>query len=149
MKIILGKLNQLPHRSVNGVSRRKVSRRAIREEGGSQEEAAVSASSITSVTSHGHTCAAGCPAQQMYMQETGDWKETQEQLLRYQLAGQDQLLLLCPDLRQVKQQLQEQSQLGKDSGSSGLSRGKKVPCGASKAFCLHSVPPEAITNSCD
>ncbi|XP_024413827.2 fibrocystin isoform X2 [Desmodus rotundus] len=143
MKIILGKLNQLPHRSVNGVSRRKVSRRAIRE------EAAVSASSITSVTSHGHTCAAGCPAQQMYMQETGDWKETQEQLLRYQLAGQDQLLLLCPDLRQVKQQLQEQSQLGKDSGSSGLSRGKKVPCGASKAFCLHSVPPEAITNSCD
>ncbi|XP_045699281.1 fibrocystin isoform X7 [Phyllostomus hastatus] len=144
MKIILGKLNQLPHQSVNGVSRRKVSRRAVREEGGSREEAAVSAPSVTGITSHGHTCAAGCPAQQMYMQETGNWKETQEQLLRYQLAGQDQLLLLCPDLRQAKQQLQEQSQLGKDSGSAGLSQGKKVPCGANKAFCLRSVHPEAI-----
>ncbi|XP_036910620.1 fibrocystin isoform X3 [Sturnira hondurensis] len=143
MKIILDKLNQLPHRSVNGVSRRKVSRRAIREEGGSREEAAVSAPSVTSVTSHGHTCAAGCPAQQMYVQETGNWKETQEQLLRYQLAGRDQLLLLCPDLRQAEQQLQEQSRLGKDSGSSGLSQGKKVPCGANKAFSLHSVHPEA------
>ncbi|KAM5324481.1 fibrocystin isoform 3-T3 [Glossophaga mutica] len=138
MKIMLGKLNQLPHRSVNGVSRRKVSHRAVRE------EAAVSAPSIASVTSRGHTCAAGCPAQQMYMQETGNWKETQEQLLRYQLTGQDQLLLLCPDLRQAKQQLQEQSQLGKDSGSSGLSQGKKVPCDANEPFCLHSVHPEAI-----
>ncbi|XP_054425451.1 fibrocystin [Pteronotus mesoamericanus] len=144
MRLMLGKLNQLPHQSVNGVSRRKVSRRAVGEEGGSRTEAAVSAPSITSITSHGHSCAAGCPAQQMYMQETGNWKETQEQLLRYQLTDQDQLLLLCPDLRQGKQQLQEQSPLGKGSGSSGLSPEKKVSCSANKAFCLHSVRQEAI-----
>ncbi|XP_023598441.1 fibrocystin-like [Trichechus manatus latirostris] len=41
MKVMLGKLNQLPHQSLNGVSRRKVSHRAAREEDGSREEAAV------------------------------------------------------------------------------------------------------------
>ncbi|KAM7135915.1 fibrocystin isoform 7-T8 [Molossus nigricans] len=140
MQVILGKQNQLPHQPVNGVSRRKVSRRAVREEDGGREEAAVS----TSTTSPGHTCAPGSPAQQMYMQETGNWKEVQEQLLRYQQAGQDQLLLLCPDLRQTRQQLQKQSRLGKDSGSSGLSQEKKASFGANQAFSLHSVHPEAI-----
>lgn len=141
---MLGKLNQLPHQSVNGVSRRKVSRRAVREEGGGQEEAAVSAPSTTTVTSPGHTCAPGSPGQQMCMQEAGNWKEAQEQLLRYQLAGHDQLLLLCPDLRHGRQQMQEQSRLAKDGGSSGRSQEKKASCGASEAFCLHSVHPEGI-----
>ncbi|ELK28746.1 Fibrocystin [Myotis davidii] len=144
MKVMLGKLNQLPHQSVNGVSRRKVSRRAVREEGGGREEAAVSAPSTTTVTSPGHTCAPGSPGQQMCMQEAGNWKEAQEQLLRYQLAGQDQLLLLCPDLRHGRQQMQEQSRLAKDGGSSGSSQEKKASCGASEAFCLHSVHPEGI-----
>ncbi|XP_070274536.1 fibrocystin [Myotis yumanensis] len=144
MKVMLGKLNQLPHQSVNGVSRRKVSRRAVREEGGGREEATVSAPSTTTVTSPGHTCASGSPAQQMCMQDAGNWKEAQEQLLRYQLAGQDQLLLLCSDLRHGRQQMQEQSRLAKDGGSSGCSQEKKASCGASEAFCLHSVHPEGI-----
>nr|KAF6507232.1 PKHD1 ciliary IPT domain containing fibrocystin/polyductin [Rousettus aegyptiacus] len=144
MKVMLGKLNELPHQSLNGVSRRKVSRRAVQEEGGSREGAAVPAPTVTSVTSHRHTCALSPSVQQTYMQETRGWKEAQEQLLRYQLAGQDQLLLLCPDLRQERQQLQDQSQLGKDSGSLGLSQEKKASCGATEAFCLHSVHAEAI-----
>lgn len=143
MKVILGKPNQLPHESLNGVSRRKVSRRAVREEGGSRE-AAVPAASITCVTSHRHTCTLGSPAQQVYVQENGSWKEPQEQLLRYQLAGRDQQLLLCSDLGQERQTLQDQSRLGKDSGSTRLSQENKAPCGATETFCLHSVHPEAI-----
>ncbi|XP_074189167.1 fibrocystin isoform X5 [Rhinolophus sinicus] len=143
MKVILGKPNQLPHESLNGVSRRKVSRRAVREEGGSRE-AAVPAASITCVTSHRHTCTLGSPAQQVYVQENGNWKEAQEQLLRYQLAGRDQQLLLCSDLGQERQKLQDQSRLGKDSGSTRLSQENKAPCGATETFCLHSVHPEAI-----
>lgn len=141
---MVGKLNQLPHQSANGVSRRKVSRCAVQEEGGGREEVIVSAPSTTTVTSPVHTCAPGSPAQQMCMQEPENWKEAQEQLLRYQLAGQDQRLLLCPDLRHGRQQMQEQIRLGKDSGSSGLSQEKKASCGASEVFCLHSVHPEAI-----
>ncbi|XP_023383464.1 fibrocystin-like [Pteropus vampyrus] len=144
MKVMLGKLNELPHQSLNGVSRRKVSRRAVQEEGGSREGAAVPAPTITGVTSHRHTCALSPSVQQTYVQETGDWKEAQEQLLRYQLAGQDQLLLLCRDLPQERQQLQDQSQLGKDGGSLGLSQEKKASCGVTEAFCLHSVHAEAI-----
>ncbi|KAM5286797.1 fibrocystin isoform 2-T3 [Hipposideros larvatus] len=144
MKVILGKLNQLPRESLNGVSRRKVSRRAVREEGGSREEAAAPAAGIACVTSHGHTCALGYPAQQVYAQEAGNWKEAQEQLLRYQLAGRDQQLLLCADLGRERQKLQDQSRLGKDNGSTRLSQEKKASCGATEAFCLHSVHPEAV-----
>lgn len=105
--------------SVDGVSRRKVCHRVVQKKGGSREEAAVPAPSINCVTSHGHTCAPGSPAQQVHLQETGNWKEAQEQLVRYQLAGQDRLLLLCSDLRQERQKLQGKSQspLGKESGS--------------------------------
>uniref|UniRef100_A0A2K6TLR9 Fibrocystin n=1 Tax=Saimiri boliviensis boliviensis TaxID=39432 RepID=A0A2K6TLR9_SAIBB len=80
----------------------------------------------------------------VYLQETGNWKEVQEQLLRYQLAGQDQLLLLCPDLRQERQHLPEQSLLSKKSGNMGLSQEKKASCGATEAFCLQSVHPGTI-----
>ncbi|KAM8778544.1 fibrocystin isoform 3-T3 [Rhynchonycteris naso] len=138
MKVMLAKLNQLPHQSVNGVSRRKVSRQAVRE------EATVPAPSDPGVTAPGPTCTPGPPAQQLYMQETGNWKEAQEQLLRYQLAGQDQRLLLCADLRQAQQPLWEQSGLGRDSGSTGISQEKTAICGAREAFCLHSVPSEAV-----
>ncbi|XP_070370876.1 fibrocystin isoform X2 [Equus asinus] len=143
-KVMLGKLNQLPHQSLNGVSRRKVSHRTVGEEHGSREGAAVPAPNLTSLTSHGHTCAPGSPAQQVCVQETGNWKKAQEQLLRYQLAGQDQLLLLCPDLRQERQRMQGQSQLGKEGGRLGLSQEKKTSCGATESFCLHSVRPETI-----
>ncbi|XP_009449721.4 fibrocystin isoform X5 [Pan troglodytes] len=139
MKVMLGKVNQCPHQLMNGVSRRKVSRHIVRE-----EEAAVPAPGTTGITSHGHICAPGAPAQQVYLQETGNWKEGQEQLLRYQLTGQDQLLLLCPDFRQERQQLPGQSRLSKQSGSLGLSQEKKASCGATEAFCLHSVHPETI-----
>ncbi|XP_024621685.1 fibrocystin isoform X1 [Neophocaena asiaeorientalis asiaeorientalis] len=146
MKVTLGKLNQLPHQSRNGVSRRKVSRRAVQEEGGSREEAeaAVPAPGTTSVTSHGNTCALGSPAQQLYLQETGSWKESQEQVLRYQLSGQDQLLLPCPDLRRETQRLQGQSRLGKEHVSLGLPQEKPASCSAAETFCLHSVCPEAV-----
>ncbi|ELV09929.1 Fibrocystin [Tupaia chinensis] len=133
-KVILGKLNQHPHQPLNGVSRRKVSRRTVGE-----EEAAGSTPSITSITSHGPSCMPGSLAQQVNLQETGDWKETQEQLLRYQLAGQGQMLMLCPDLKPQKQQLQ--GGLCKDSGGLGRSQEKTAPCGATEAFCLHSVHP--------
>ncbi|XP_052503788.1 fibrocystin [Budorcas taxicolor] len=144
MKVMLAKLNQLPHQSLNGVSRRKVSHRVVREEGGSREEAAVPAPSIASVTSQRNTCTPGSPAQQKCLQESGGWKGAQEQVLRYQLAGQDQLLLLCPDLRRERQRLQGQSQLGKGHISLGLSQEKPGSCGATEAFCLHSVHPEAV-----
>ncbi|XP_054554835.1 fibrocystin isoform X2 [Talpa occidentalis] len=143
MKVMLGRLNHLPHQSLNGVSRRKVSRLAAREEeGSSRADAAGPSPNLTSGTSHRHTCLPGSPAQQMYLQESGTWKEAQEQLLRYQLAGRDQLLLLCPDLRQERQQFQGQSQLAKASDSLGLSQEKQASCGAAEALCLHSLRPE-------
>ncbi|XP_047413699.1 fibrocystin isoform X2 [Sciurus carolinensis] len=135
MKVTLGRLNQLPNHSPDGVSRRKVSRHA-----GPEAEAAVSAPNITTVASQ----RPGSPSPQMYLQETGNWKAAQEQLLRYQLAGQDRLLLLCPDLRQDSQQSQGQSQLTKRSSSLGLSQEKKVFCGATETFCLHSAQPETV-----
>lgn len=132
--------------SVDGVSRRKVCHRVVQKKGGSREEAAVPAPSINCVTSHGHICAPGSPAQQVHLQETGNWKEAQEQLVRYQLAGQDQLLLLCSDLRQERQKLQGKSQspLGEESGSLGLSHEKKAPCDANPATRLYSVHPATI-----
>ncbi|XP_069418909.1 fibrocystin isoform X4 [Ovis canadensis] len=144
MKVMLAKLNQLSHQSLNGVSRRKVSHRVVREEGGSREEATVPAPSIASVTSHRNTCTPGSPAQQECLQDSRGWKGAQEQVLRYQLAGQDQLLLLCPDLRRERQRLQGQSQLGKGHISLELSQEKPGSCGATEAFCLHSVHPEAV-----
>lgn len=141
---MVDKLNQLPHQSLNGVSRRKVGHRAVQKEVGRQEEAVAPALGLTSVPSQGHTCAPGSLAQQVYLQETGNWREAQEQLVRYQLAGQDQQLLLCPDFRQERQQLQGQRQLGKERGSVGLSQEKKDSCGATQAFSLHSVHAETI-----
>ncbi|XP_032319137.1 fibrocystin isoform X2 [Camelus ferus] len=144
MKVLRGRLNQLPHQSLNGVSRRKGSRPVVREEGGRQAEAAAPAPGVAGVTAHGNPCAPGSPAQQVYLQETGSWKEAQEQLLRYQLAGQDQLLLLCQDLRQERQRLHGQSRLDKDTVSLGLSQEKPASCGTTEAFCLHPVHPEAV-----
>ncbi|XP_008823437.1 fibrocystin [Nannospalax galili] len=138
MKARQGRLNQLPQLPMNGVSRRKVTRQAVPE-----EKAAIHAPRIPRVTSQGLTCAPGSPAQQPTLQETGNWKEAQEQLLRYQLAGQEQLLLLCPDLRQARQQWQEPSQLNKGRGCLRLSQ-EKGSCAATETFCLHSAPPETI-----
>ncbi|XP_059034219.1 fibrocystin isoform X8 [Mustela lutreola] len=144
MKVIVDRLNQLPHQSLNGVSRRKVGRRAAQEEGGRREEVVAPAPSITGVTSQGHTCAPGSPAQQVYLQETGTWKEAQEQLVTYQMAGQDQRLLLCPDLRQEREQMQGQTPLSQERGHLGLSQEKKASCGATQEFCPHSVHLETI-----
>ncbi|XP_073938075.1 fibrocystin isoform X2 [Castor canadensis] len=139
MKVMLGRLNQHRHQSLDGVSRRKVSRCTVPE-----EEIIVPAPRVTRVTSQGHTCAPGSPAQQVHLQETGNWKEVQEQLLRYQLAGRDQLQLLRPDLRQDKQTWQGQSQLNKESSNLGLSQEKKASCVSTETFCLHSAPPKTI-----
>nr|BAB39334.1 hypothetical protein [Macaca fascicularis] len=49
-----------------------------------------------------------------------------------------------PGLRQERQQLPGQSWLSKQSGRLGLSQEKKASCGATEAFCLHSVCLEAI-----
>ena len=135
---MLAKLNQLPHQSLNGVSRRKVSHCVVRE------EAAPPTPSIASVTSHGDTRMPGSPAQQAYLQENGGRKAAQEQALGCQLAGRGQLLLLCPDLGRERQRLQGRSQLGKGHSSLGLSREKPGSCGATEAFCLRSVHPEAV-----
>ncbi|XP_060046033.1 fibrocystin isoform X3 [Erinaceus europaeus] len=143
-KVMLSRLNQLPQQSLNGVSRRKVSSLAIREEESSQEEVTVPAPRTTTVTFGKHTSAPGSPAQQVYLQESGNCKEVQEQLLRYQLAGQDQLMQLCPDIRQNMHQLQDQNRLGKKRGSSVVSQEKKTSYDDTEAFCLHSVHPEAI-----
>ncbi|KAG3289625.1 PKHD1, fibrocystin/polyductin [Ictidomys tridecemlineatus] len=139
MKVMLGRLNQLPNHALDGVSRRKVSSHTVPEEG-----PATAAPSITGVTSQRHPCAPGSPSQQLYLQESGNWKAAQEQLLRYQLAGQDRLLLLCPDLRQESHRWQGQSQLIKRSSSLGLSQEKKASCGATEKFCLHSAQPETV-----
>ncbi|KAM6185543.1 LOW QUALITY PROTEIN: fibrocystin [Rhynchocyon petersi] len=144
MKVMLGKLNQLPHQSLNGVSRRKVSRHATKEEGSSHEMAKVASPSTASITSHGNSCPSGSLAQQVYLQENGKWKEAQEQLLRYQLAGQDHRLMLCQDLKQERQQSQGRSWLSKDNGNLELSQERKSSCGASEALCLPSVHPETI-----
>ncbi|KAF0885311.1 PKHD1 protein, partial [Crocuta crocuta] len=144
MKVIVDELTQLPHQSLNGVSRRKVGCRTVQKEGAHREEAAAPAFSLTSIPSQGHTCAPDSPAQQVSLQEAGTWREARDQLVRYQLAGRDQRLLLCPDLRQERQQLQGQSHLSKERGSVGLSQEKKASCGATQTFCLHSVHPETI-----
>ncbi|GAB5571604.1 fibrocystin isoform X1 [Prionailurus iriomotensis] len=72
MKVMVDKLNQLPHQSLNGVSRRKVGHRAVQKEVCRQEEAVAPALGLTSVPSQGHTCAPGSFAQQVYLQETGN-----------------------------------------------------------------------------
>lgn len=130
--------NQFPQQSMDGVSKRNVSRRAVPEEGD-----ATPAPRIPRITSQGLTCVPGSLAQQLTLQDPGNWKEAQKQLLRYQLAGHNQLLLLCPDLRQERQQGQESSQRNKGSNSMGLSpeKGSSVP---SEAVYLHTAPPEVI-----
>ncbi|XP_047651580.1 fibrocystin isoform X2 [Phacochoerus africanus] len=144
LKLMRGKLNQVPHHSLNGVSRRKLSRPAVREEGGSRGEAAVPSPSTSSVALHRNTSAPDLPAQQLCLQETESWKGAQEQVLRYHLAGQDQMLLLCGDLRRERQQLQDQHCLGEENVNLGLSQEKAASCRATEAFCLHSVRSEAV-----
>ncbi|XP_038199739.1 fibrocystin [Arvicola amphibius] len=138
MKVMQGRQNQFSPQSMDGVSKRNVSRRAVPEEG-----AATPAPRIPKITSQGLTCVPGSLAQQLNLQEPGNWKEAQKQLLRYQLAGHNQLLLLCPDLRQERQQGQESSQQNKGSNCMGLSP-EEGTCVPSEAVCLHTAPPEAI-----
>ncbi|XP_052048711.1 fibrocystin [Apodemus sylvaticus] len=125
--------SQFSQHSMDGVSKRKVSRRAVPE-----ERTATPAPKIPRIT-----CVPGSPTQQLTLQEPGNWQEAQQQLLRYQLAGRDQLLLLCPDLRQERQEGQEPSQLNKGSGCMELSQGKAT-CVPTETFCLHTTPPETI-----
>lgn len=143
-----GQLNQLSHQSLNGVSRRKGRRPAVRKEGGKRIAASLSAPSIASIPSHAHTCVPSYPEQQVNLKETGTWGKAQEQLLRYQLAGQDQRLLLHPDLRPDVQQFQEQGQLGEKSGNLEISQ-REPAVSATKAFCLNSAVQETVQNNCD
>ncbi|XP_028622467.1 fibrocystin [Grammomys surdaster] len=133
MKVTQGMQSQFPQHSMDGVSKRKVSRRALPE-----ERTATPAPKNPRIT-----CVPESLAQQLTLQEPGNWQEAQQQLLRYQLAGRDQLLLLCPDLRQERQQGQEPSQLNKGSGCTGLSQ-EKATCLPTETFCLHTTPPETI-----
>nr|XP_045012449.1 fibrocystin isoform X2 [Jaculus jaculus] len=132
MKVMLGRAKQ----PVDGVFRRQVSRRPV-----SEDEAVAAAPRIARVTSQGHTCAAASPAHQSALQEAGSWQEPREQLGRYQLAGQDQLLVLCPDLGQERQRWQEPGQMNQRSGCSGPSQ-ERGSCVAPETLCLHSSPPE-------
>ncbi|XP_054992667.1 fibrocystin [Sorex araneus] len=142
MAVMLGRLHQAPHQTLNGVSRRKVSRRAVQEEGHNPAEAAVSAPRIPSVPSHAHTHAPNSAEQRVHLQESGDWKKAQEQLLRYQLAGQDQRLPLRPDFRQEVKQVQELRQPGEKNGNLGISQETKPSNGATKH-------PETLQNNCN
>ncbi|XP_055986612.1 fibrocystin [Sorex fumeus] len=139
MAVMLG---QVPSQSLNGVSRRKVSRPAVPEEGYVPAEAAVSAPRIPSVPSHAHPRAPNSAEQRTYLQERRDWKKAQEQLLRYQLAGQDQRLLLRPDLRQKVQQVQQQRQLGEKNGNLRIFQEIKPSNGATQH-------PETLQNNCN
>ncbi|XP_051008909.1 LOW QUALITY PROTEIN: fibrocystin [Acomys russatus] len=132
MKVMQGTQNQFPQHSMDGVSKRKVSRRAVPEEG-----------AMPAQRSPHITCVPRSLAQQLTLQEPGNWTEAQQQLLRYQLAGCNQLLLLCPDPRQERQQGQEPTQLNKGSGCMGLSQ-EKSACVPSETFCLHTAPPETL-----
>lgn len=138
MKVMQGRQNQFPQQSMDGVSKRNISCRAVPEEG-----ATTPAPRIPRITSQGITCVPGSLAQQLTLQEPGNWKEAQKQLLRYQLAGHNQLLLLCPDLKQEREQGQESSQQNKGSNCMGLSP-EEGTCVPSEAVCLHTAPPEAI-----
>ncbi|KAM5256479.1 fibrocystin [Ctenodactylus gundi] len=129
MKAMLGTLRQPLPQARGAVSRRKVNRAGTVPE----EQSAVPCPSVPSVAAPRHTCA----PQQGYPQEAENWKVAQEQLLRYQLAGQDQLLLLCPDLGQDRQ-----SEPDRERDSLGPSQEKKTSWGAAETFCLHSAPPE-------
>ncbi|KAM6181769.1 fibrocystin [Erethizon dorsatum] len=140
MKVLLGSLNRLPHQTLNGVSRRKLGHRRAAPE----EESAAPTPSTASLTSQGHTCAPGSPARQVHLPETVNWKEAQEQLIRYQLAGPDQLLLMGPHLSQDRQQGQAQSQLSEKRGSLGLSQEKSTSCDTTGTLCFHSEQPETI-----
>ncbi|XP_031222830.1 fibrocystin [Mastomys coucha] len=133
MKVMQGMQSQFPQPSMDGVSKRKVSRRAL-----SEERTATPAPKIPRIT-----CVPGALAQQLTLQEPGNWQEARQQLLRYQLAGRDQMLLLCPDLRHERQQGQEPRQLNKGSGCTGLSQ-EKAACVPTETFCLHTTPPETI-----
>ncbi|XP_055461671.1 fibrocystin, partial [Psammomys obesus] len=132
MKVIQGRHDQFSQHSMDGVSKRKVSHRTAPEEGATPAQ-----------SSPRITCVPGSPAQQLRPQEPGNWKEAQQRLLRYQLSGRDQLLLLCPDLRQGRQEGQEPSQLNKGSGCMGLSQ-EDGPCVPTETFCLQTAPPETI-----
>lgn len=138
MKVMQGRQNQFPQQSTEGVTKRNISRRAVPEEG-----AATPAPKIPRITSQGLTCVPGSLAQQLTLQEPGNWKEAQKQLLRYQLAGHNQLLLLCPNLRREGQQGQESSQLNKGSDCVELSP-EKGTCVSSETVCLHTAPSETI-----
>ncbi|KAL1771938.1 fibrocystin isoform X1 [Sigmodon hispidus] len=138
MIVMQGRQKQFSQQSMDGVSKRKVSRHAVPEEG-----AATPASRSPRITSQGLTCVPGSLAQQLTLKEPGNWKEAQKQLLRYQLAGHNQLLLLCPDLKQERPQGQESGQLNKGSDCIGLSP-EKDACVPSETVCLHTAPSETI-----
>lgn len=133
MKVMQGMQSQFPQHSMDGVSKRKVSRLAV-----TGERTATPAPKIPRIT-----CVPGSLAQQLTLQEPGNWQEAQQQLLRYQLAGRNQLLLLRPDLRQERKQGQEPSQLDKGSDCTGLSQ-EKATCIPTETFGLHTTPPETI-----
>ncbi|XP_051060248.1 fibrocystin [Phodopus roborovskii] len=136
MKVMQGSRSQFPQQSTDGVSKRNISCLAVPE-----DRASTPAPRIPRITSRGLTCVPGALAQQLTLQEPGNWKEAQKQLLRYQLAGHHQLLLLSTDLRQERQQGQESGQLHKGSGCMGLSP-EKGTCVPSETVCLHTAPPE-------
>ncbi|XP_004869101.1 fibrocystin isoform X3 [Heterocephalus glaber] len=116
MKVLRGRLNQLPHQTLDGVSRRKLGHRCAAP----AEESTVPAPSTASLTSQGYTSALGSPARQAHPPETKNWNMAQE------LAGPNQLLLLGPDLGQDRQQWQGQSQQSEERGSLGLSQEKNT-----------------------
>ncbi|XP_068926682.1 fibrocystin [Petaurus breviceps papuanus] len=135
-KAMPGKLNQLPYQqSLNGLSRtvRTVHREAARGEEG-----------IAHLPSQDHILTIGTPSQQVAIQDVRNWKDAQAQLLGYQLAEQDQLLMLYPSLDQKGQRVQEQRHASKKNGDLGLCWERKSSQADSEAFYPHSLQQAPI-----
>ncbi|XP_043861087.1 fibrocystin [Dromiciops gliroides] len=142
-KAMPGKMNQLPNRqSLNGLSRRTV--RTVHREAGSGDEGTAPIDSTDHLPSQGHVLTFGPLAQHVAIQEVRNWKDAQAQLLGYQLAEQDQLLVLYPGFNQEGQRLQEQRHGGKRNGDLGLYWERKSSQADSEAFHPQSLQQAPI-----
>ncbi|XP_027694239.1 fibrocystin-like isoform X2 [Vombatus ursinus] len=137
-KTMSGKLNQLPYpQSPNGLSRRTV--RTVQREVARGEESIAPVDGIAHLPSQDHLLTIGAPAQQVAIQKVRNWKDSQAQLLGYQLAEQDQLLVLYSSFDQEGQRLQEQRNACKKNGDLGLYWERKSSQADSEALHPHSL----------
>ncbi|KAM8998944.1 fibrocystin isoform 1-T1 [Sarcophilus harrisii] len=106
------KMNHLPHQqSLNELSRRTAG--TGHRQGEIKEEGTSPMDGISYLPSQDHILTVSAPAHQVAIQEVRNWKDAQAQLVGYELAEQNQLLVLYPGFHQEGQRLQEQRHPGK------------------------------------